>query len=220
MFRRTTCLAAWIALALVSVTATASAQAGNGAGLAADHAAAITDCAPFSRDTNNFCFIDDGGSVELGVKFTSSKAVNVAGVRAYRTDGGSVTGSLWTADGTRLAGPTGFGGTATHSWQDVLFSAPVAISPGQTYIASYFAPNADYAFEWNYFTNSSYTAGPITALQSAVGDGNGVFNYAGTSSFPTNSFRDTNYWVTPLGLRLQRLLPARGQRGLERREGR
>ena len=112
-------------------------------------------------------------------------------------------------------------GTATHSWQDVLFSAPVAISPGQTYIASYFAPNADYAFEWDYFTNSSYTAGPITALQSAVGDGNGVFNYAGTLLIPDEQLpRHQLLGDAAVGLRLQRLLPARGQRRLERREGR
>jgi Domain of unknown function (DUF4082) len=202
--RRVACLAAVMTAALVSVTATASAEASIGAGLwPATHQAAITDCGAFSRDDNNFCYLDDGGSVELGVKFTSSKNVNVTGVRAYRTDGGPVTGSLWAADGTRLAGPASFTGTATHGWQDAAFSAPVAITAGQTYIASYYAPNADYAFEWNYFTGSSHTAGPITALASVPGNpvgegsGNGVFTY-GSSAFPTTSYKDTNYWVSPL----------------------
>ena len=157
-----------------------------------------TDCGSFSRDANDFCSIDDSGSVELGVKFTSSQAVSIVGVRVYRVDAGDVTASLWTADGTRLAGPTGLGGTATHGWQDVMFGAPVPITPGQTYIASYFAPNADYAFQWNFFTSSPWTVGPITALQSVAGDGNGVYCYAGATCFPTDTYRDTNYWVTPL----------------------
>jgi hypothetical protein len=187
------------ALALVAVPTAAATGGSAGAGLwPADYQATPTDCGSFSADLNNFCFIDDGGSVELGVKFTSSKAVNIVGVRAYRVDAGAVTGSLWTADGTLLAGPAGFSGTATHSWQDVTFGAPVPIAPGEAYIASYFAPNADYAFEYNYFASSAFTAGPITALQSVVGDGNGVYCYAGASCFPTGTFRDTNYWVTPL----------------------
>lgn len=201
MSRRTARLAAVVVLALASVAATASAEASIGAGLwPATHQATSPDCGPFGRDANGFCFIDDGGSVELGVKFTSSKAVNVVGVRAYRVDGGAVGGSLWTPAGTRLAGSAAFAGTATHGWQDVAFGAPVAIAPGQTYIASYLAPNAEYAFEWDYFTNGSHSAGPITALQSVVGDGNGVYCYGSEScaGFPANSFRDSNYWVSPL----------------------
>ena len=194
------CLAAGVIVALMSVTATASAQASVGAGLwPDDYQATGQDCGGFGpADANGFCFIDDGGSVELGVKFTVARTLNLVGVRAYRTDSGPVTGSLWDAAGNRLAGPASFTGTATHSWQDATFSSPVTLTPGQTYIASYFAPNADYAFEWDRFTSSSYTVGPITAQQSVVGDGNGVFTYGGTSAFPTSTFRDTNYWVTPL----------------------
>lgn len=192
--------AATAALAFLAVPAAAGATGGSaGAGLwPGTYQASQTDCGSFSRDANNFCYIDDSGSVELGVKFTSSKAVNVTGVRIYRVDPGPVTGSLWAADGTLLAGPAGFDGTATHGWQDVTFSAPVPIAPGQTYVASYFAPNAQYAFQYDFFTGSSYTVGPITALESVGGDGNGVYCYAGGSCFPTDTFRDTNYWVTPL----------------------
>lgn len=197
MSRRITVLAAGLALALAALSAAASAQGSPGALWPADFDAEVTDCAGFSRDANDFCHIDDGGSVELGVKFRSSQALDVVGVRAYVTDAGPVTASLWTADGTRLAGPatiTGFG------WQDVLFSAPVSIVAGQTYIASYFTPNAQYAFEHFFFTNDAFTTGPVTALQSVTGDTNGVYCYVGEScaGFPANSFRDSNYWVTPL----------------------
>jgi len=187
-------------LAFLAMPAAGATDGSAGAGLwPSTFQATPTDCGSFSRDANNFCTIDDNGSVELGVKFTSSKAVNVTGVRIYRVDPGAVTGSLWTADGTLLAGPAAFSGSTTNAWQDVTFSAPVAIAPGQTYIASYFAPDAQYAFQYDFFTSSSYTAGPITALQSIAGDGNGVYCYAGGScTFPTDTFRDINYWVTPL----------------------
>ena len=186
-------------MALMALSATASAQASVGAGLwPDDYQATGQDCGGFGpADANGFCYIDDGGSVELGVKFTSSKDVDVVGVRAYRTDAGSITGSLWQTDGTRLAGPADVAAAGTHAWKDMPFDDPIPVNVGQTYIASYFAPNADYAFEWDRFTNSSYTVGPITAQQSVTGDGNGVFTY-GTSAFPTSTFRDTNYWVTPL----------------------
>jgi uncharacterized protein DUF4082 len=153
----------------------------------------------FPSDSNGFCAAGSGEpSVELGVKFTSSKAVNIVGVRVYRVDGGAVNGSLWGADGTRLAGPASFGGSSTNSWQDLPFSAPVAITPGQTYVASYNAPTPSYAFEHGFFTSSSYTVGPITALDCEASGGNGVFNYCSPDCFPSLTFDDTNYWVTPL----------------------
>ena len=143
--------------------------------------------------------IDDSGSVELGVKFTTSEPVLTTGIRVYRVDSGAVTGSLWTSGGTMLATGT-FEPQADDGWQDLVFASPVPIGPGQTYVASYFTPNADYAYEHFYFTNSALTVGPITALQSVEGDRNGVYCYVGEScgSFPTNSYRDSNYWVSPL----------------------
>jgi hypothetical protein len=164
-------------------------------------------CAQFTLDPKGFCVATNSGepSVELGVNFTSSKAVNIVGVRIYRADGGPVTGALWGSDGTRLAGPASFSGTfandgslSNDGWQDVQFSTPVAITPGQTYVASYNAPTPIYAFQHDFFTNNSYTVGPITALASTASGGNGVFNYCSPDCFPSKTFDDSNYWVTPV----------------------
>ncbi len=197
--RRVGWLAAVAALALISVPSTASAESAGlwSSSFQADPPA--SSCGAFSFD-GHFCSTgyDGRGAVELGVKFSSTKSVDIVGVRVYRTDPGSVTGSVWSSDGTRLrsAAFTPYGGS--HGWQDALF-APVSIEPGKPYIASYHAPDADYAFQYSYFTNSAYGAGPMVASQSVEGDGNGVFCYDGTScSFPTDTFRDSNYWVTPL----------------------
>ena len=157
-------------------------------------------CGAFPFD-GHFCYTanDGQGGVELGVKFSSTKSVDIVGVRAYRTDAGLVTGSLWSSDdGTLLRSADFTPYAGAHSWQDTLF-APVSIEPEKPYIASYHAPGADYAFQYSYFTNSAYRAGPIVASQSVEGDGNGVFCYdADSCSFPTDTFRDSNYWVTPL----------------------
>jgi Domain of unknown function (DUF4082) len=206
MRKATTLLGALAAIALIATVtgASAAATSSNSAGLwRAGQQAAATDCGGFPRafrDSNNFCFNDEGGSgVELGVKFRTSKTVKIVGARVYRVDPNAVFGSLWSANGGLLA--TGqFGPYAGHGWQDLFFSAPVTISPGESYIASYFSSGIAYAFEYDFFTNNGFTVGPLTALQSVEGNRNGVYNYNPSSMFPTDSYRDTNYWVTPLWL--------------------
>src|SRR5262249_7222892 len=55
------------------------------------------------------------------------------------------------------------------------------------------APSGHYAFEANYFA-SSVKAGPLTFLADGQDGGNGLYRY-GTSGFPTNTYRASNYWV-------------------------
>jgi hypothetical protein len=160
----------------------------------------VEACGGNGPDSNGFCTIDDSGGVELGVKFTADAPVKITGVRVYRVDTGSLTGSLWKADGTLLATGQFTAYSGANGWQDLTFATPIQIQGGVTYIASYFAPTADYAFEWRFFAGRSLTVGPITAMESVEGDRNGVYCYVGEDCglFPTNSYWDTNYWVTPL----------------------
>jgi Domain of unknown function (DUF4082) len=83
-----------------------------------------------------------------------------------------------------------------------MFSTPIAIQAGHTYVASYHVTDAQYAFEYGFFATSGDTAGPITALSSPDSSGNGVYCYdndpTNCATFPVNTYRDTNYWVTPL----------------------
>ena len=128
--------------------------------------------------------------------------MNITGVRVYRVSPGTVTGHLWDgAGGSPLATGT-FDGSATHSWQDLMFTAPVPIQAGHTYVASYHVPDAQYAFQYGFFATSGYTVSPITELSSPDGNGNGAYCYdndpTNCAVFPVNTYRDTNYWVTPL----------------------
>jgi hypothetical protein len=196
------------ALAALNCTQTASAAVTNVPGLwTSTYTAAQTDCGVFSRDANNFCWTQGGdgnpvGGVELGVKFTSSQSVNITGVRVYRVSSGTVTGELWDgAGGAPLATGT-FDGSDTHSWQDLMFNTPVPIQAGHTYVASYHLSDTQYAFQYGFFATSGDTVGPITALSSPDSSGNGVYCYDNDPThcavFPVNTYRDTNYWVTPL----------------------
>jgi hypothetical protein len=134
---------------------------------------------------------DDNGPVTLGVRFTAQADGYVTGVRFYKGAGntGTHTGTLWTASGTPLATGTFANETAT-GWQTLTFTAPVAVSGGSTYLASYFAPTGHYAADPFFFSYTDYVAQPLVAPRTG---GNGT--YAGGDNFPTQSYQATNYYV-------------------------
>jgi len=138
----------------------------------------------------------DSNPIELGVKFRSEQAGYISGIRFYKGAGNSGThiGSLWNTLGTRLAQATFTNETAT-GWQQVNFATPVAISANTTYVASYFAPNGHYARNESGFAGAAVDNAPLRALADGSDGPNGLYLYAATSSFPTNSFNATNYWV-------------------------
>jgi hypothetical protein len=139
---------------------------------------------------------NDSNAVELGVKFQSSVAGYITGIRFYKGSGntGTHVGHLWTSSGSLLATAT-FSGETASGWQQVNFSTPVAIAAGTTYVASYFAPVGHYADDHNYFASSGVTNGPLTALSNSAGGGNGVYIYGSSGGFPTKTYLATNYWV-------------------------
>ena len=138
--------------------------------------------------------VNDPSAVELGVKFRTTINGFITGVRFYKgvNNTGTHLGTLWSASGQLLASATFSGETAT-GWQQVSFSTPVAVTANTVYVASYFAPNGNYAGDNNFFTSSGVTNGPVQLLQSGVSGANGVYQYGSTSSFPTQAFQDTNY---------------------------
>ena len=139
---------------------------------------------------------NDPNQVELGVKFSSSSAGTITGLRYYKSanDAGTHTGSLWTSTGTLLGSAT-FTNETASGWQTVNFTTPIAIAAGTTYVAAYHS-NGNYADSANYFT-TAHTSGPLTAPASGT-TGNGVYTYSSSNVFPTSSFSATNYWVDVL----------------------
>jgi hypothetical protein len=140
--------------------------------------------------------ITDTAAVELGVKFRTDVNGFIKGIRFYKGTGntGTHTGSLWTSSGTRLATAT-FSNETASGWQEVLFTTPVAVTAGTTYVASYFAPVGRYATTSQFFNSSGVDRPPLHALKNSTAGGNGVYRYSGTSAFPNSNFQSTNYWV-------------------------
>ena len=138
----------------------------------------------------------DPGPVELGVKFTVDIPGAITGVRFYKGPGntGTHVGSVWSSDGNQLATAV-FTNETASGWQQVDFTSPVPVVPGTVYVASYHAPNGNYALDSGYFANGGVESGPVNLLQDGVSGGNGVYVYAANSQFPTASFLASNYWV-------------------------
>ena len=78
---------------------------------------------------------------------------------------------------------------SSAGWQQATFAAPIPVTAGTTYVASYLAPNGEYSVQDNGLS-SSVTYGPLTALASG-----GVYKYGASSAMPTSSYEKDNYFV-------------------------
>ncbi len=135
----------------------------------------------------------DATPVTLGVRFSTAEDGFITGLRFYKGDGntGTHTGTLYKDDGTVLSTVT-YTNESTAGWQTATFPSAVPISAGETYVASYVAPNGHYSADTNYFAYSGKTTGPLTALGGPT-NANGV--YTTGSGMPSSSYQQTNYYV-------------------------
>lgn len=134
----------------------------------------------------------DGNSVELGVKFSTSVAGAVVGLRFWKVPNSTVThtGSLWNATGGRLATGT-FTGETGSGWQTLTFATPINITVGASYTVSYHT--VQYPWTASYFASAGRSVPPLTAPINA-----GVYRYGTTSAQPTLVYFGGNYWVDVL----------------------
>ena len=137
----------------------------------------------------------DGSPAELGVRFQSDVPGSITSIRFYKSSAntGRHVGNLWTAAGANLASATFQGETAT-GWQQVDFANPVPIKAGTVYVASYHTNVGHYSGDHNGFANQ-LNAPPLHAPANTSSSPNGVFCYGSNSTFPSNGFQATNYWV-------------------------
>ena len=143
----------------------------------------------FGTQTPAVADAGDTAAVELGTVFTPSVNGSVTAIRFFKGAGntGTHTGSIWSSSGTRLATVT-FTGETASGWQRAVLATPLALTAGQTYVVSYFAPNGHYAVTGGFFA-SGWTSGPL----SSPAAGNGRYAYGG--GYPTGSWNNTNYFV-------------------------
>ncbi|HEX6342134.1 DUF4082 domain-containing protein [Umezawaea sp.] len=149
-------------------------------------------------DTPSIISEADAEPLELGVRFRVGGSGRITGVRFYKGVGndGTHTGSVWTANGVRLASAVFTDETAT-GWQTATFATPVPVQAGTTCIASYFAPQGHYSVDYGYFATGRLS-GLLHAPASTPAEPNGVFRYGPTSGFPDSTHASANYWVDVL----------------------
>lgn len=137
---------------------------------------------------------DDASAVELGMAFSTATAGSVTAIRFYKGtgNGGTHTGSLWNAAGTRIATVTFANETAT-GWQTAVLDAPVALTVGAEYVVSYTAPQGHYAATGGFFAGAA-SSGPLVA----PAEGNGRYRYGTGGAVPTFTWNRTNYFVDVL----------------------
>jgi hypothetical protein len=137
----------------------------------------------------------DSQPFEGGVKFRSTVGGNAVGVRFYKgpLDTGTHVGRLYTVLGVLLA-EVAFTGESASGWQEMNFASPVALTAGVTYVVSVYHASGFFPINANYFTASGHTNNPLTALQTGVDGGNGVFLEGLGGGFPTTTVNGGNYW--------------------------
>jgi hypothetical protein len=131
--------------------------------------------------------------VELGFKFYTDINGFITGMRFYKaaSNTGPHVASLWTIDGALMARAT-YVNESASGWQQVSFAAPVAITAGTRYVASYHTSTGHYAADTGYFSKSGVDSAPLHTLKDGTQGPNGLYIYSANSAFPkTDSRRPT-----------------------------
>jgi len=133
----------------------------------------------------------DRDPIEVGTAFTVSRPGSVTALRFYKgpNNAGAHVGSLWDSAGARIA-QVDFATESATGWQRAALSQPVALTPGETYVVSYFAPAGGFAITPAYF-GADVTRGALTA----PGGANGRFNADPAGGHPTQSWNSSAYFV-------------------------
>jgi hypothetical protein len=131
---------------------------------------------------------DDALAVELGTVFTAMRDGQVVGLRFYKTpeNTGAHVGHLWSSTGKLLA-TVDFTDESDRGWQTAILRAPVRLTAGQRYVASYFAPHG------RYFQSEGFTGASSTPLLTVEKGHSGVFHYGSAGGFPTDEWNSSQY---------------------------
>jgi hypothetical protein len=140
---------------------------------------------------------NDPAAIEVGMKFRTTAPADLLGIRFYRGLGntGPHVGHLWSAAGVQLA-EIAFAPGGPDGWQLAVLPTPIVLTPGETYVVSYFTPTGNYSVSPTAFNAGDIVNGVLVGQANAPTDRNGVFVYGG--GFPTQSLSGTNYWADVL----------------------
>lgn len=145
---------------------------------------------------------NDGQPIEVGTKFTTSVDGYIRGVRMYMnglTATGTFRGKLYDFATEALLGNAVFT-LSGNGWQEVLFSSPVAVTAGTTYLVTCYSSDGFYSATDEYFNGFTLVSGNLTAPAgngAADNSSNGVFFFGG-ENFPNQSYQSSSYFVDPV----------------------
>jgi hypothetical protein len=126
-----------------------------------------------------------GGSYEIGTMFVARANGFIPSVRFYKPPQDTATShtvTLWSFAGVALQSVVTFGETSS-GWQTAVFASAPAVSTGQTYTVSYFAPNGIYYAD-NWFRNQNMVNTNMEAVANYVStNGNGCDS---SNTWPAN----------------------------------
>lgn len=139
---------------------------------------------------------------ELGLKFHTTMAGVITGIRFYKTvESGIGTFSVRLYDQTTGNLVDGFSTASitistpgVSGWQQANFSQPITVQANKTYVASYVAPNGEYAESPTFF-GLPVKNGPLTALANGTDGPNSVYKIGSGAGVPVLDGNAANYWV-------------------------
>lgn len=138
---------------------------------------------------------DNNGGAEMGVRFKSTVAGYIKGVRFYKKAGmtGIHVGELYDNLGVRLASAN-FSSESASGWQTVLFPTPVAILGNTLYTAAVYFPDGNKLEQNNYFMSDVVNQN-LTAPSEASINGNAPQVNGPSPLFPSGYWKAGNYWI-------------------------
>jgi hypothetical protein len=136
-----------------------------------------------------------GAGIDVGLKFRSTIAGYVDGIKFYKTPGDSGThiAQIFSLDGTQLSSKQ-FSNETDSGWQVVLLDAAIPIVANTTYIAAYYSSLGNYILT-AYGLKTAITNGPLIALADSTDGINGLFKYTSMPDLPDSGYLSSNYWV-------------------------
>ena len=140
--------------------------------------------------------IEPGPPIEVGVSFRPTVPGFITALRFYKAKGssGPHVGSLWGANGDRLATVT-FANETETGWQEAAFATPVEVAANKLLVASYFSPSGS-----PIFLGKSLLGGPeplpsgTRVLHLAAYSPANVYRQE-ESGFPATNAGNRSFWV-------------------------
>jgi hypothetical protein len=156
-----------------------------------DSLSIFTNQRPIGKTEND----KKGAGIDVGLKFQSTVAGYVDGIKFYKTPGDSGThiAQIFSRDGTQLSSKQ-FSNETDSGWQVVLLDAAIPIVANTTYIAAYYSSLGNYILT-AYGLKTAVTNGPLIALADSTDGINGLFKYTSMPDLPDSGYLSSNYWV-------------------------